>query len=112
MESGVEHAHLRDVGQQRLHGVHTLDVGRVVQGSQVVAGGKGFHHFGCEPDRLVELLAAMYHAVTDGIQLAQVPQHGVLACRQYLEDELHALGVFLDGAFHLVLLAVELDGYE
>ena len=35
MEGGIEHAHLRQTRHQLLHGVHTLQVGRVVQRSQV-----------------------------------------------------------------------------
>ena len=112
MERGVEHSDLRNVGQQSLDGIHALDVGRIVEGSQVVAGSESLHHFGSESDGLVELLSAVYHAMSYGIQLVETPKDSVFAAGQHFEDVLHALGVFLYGVLHLVLLAIELDGYK
>jgi len=109
VEGGVEDSHLRDVGQEGFHGVHALDVGRVVERGQVVAGGEGFHDFGGEAHRLVETLATVHHAMADGIQFIETAEHGIGATGQHLKDELYAGGVLLDGTLHLVLLAVQLD---
>ena len=110
MESRVEHAHLWDVGQQGSHGIHALDVGRVVEGSQVVAGGKRLHHLRGEQHRLVELLATMHHAVTHGIQFVQMLQHGILTLGEHVENPLHTSSVLSDRLLHLVLLAIQFHG--
>src|SRR5574344_224356 len=59
MESSVKNTHLWDVWQESLHCIHPLDVGRIVERSQVVAGSKSLHHLWCEEHRLVELLLAI-----------------------------------------------------
>ena len=106
MEGRVEDAHLWNLGQQRTDGIHALDVGGVVQRGQVIACGKGFHHLWGENDTLVELFAAVHHAMTDGIQFVKALQHGILALGQYLEDPLNPSRMLGDGAFHLVFLAI------
>ena len=108
MKSGIEHTHLGNVGQKCANSVHTLDVGRVVQGSQVVAGSECLHNLGGEDNGLVELLAAVHHAVTYSIQFLQAIEHSIVASGEHLENPLYTSGVLLDGALHLVLLAVQL----
>ena len=112
VESGVEHAYLRNVGQKRCDCIHTLDVCRVVQRSEVVALSKSLHHFRRETNRFVELLAAMHHSVTYCIKLAKALQHGIIAVCQHFEDVLNACGMLLDGVLPLVLLAIQLDSYK
>ena len=50
MESGVEHAYLRQARHQLLHSVHTLEVGRIMQRSQVGAFLKLLQHLVGEDD--------------------------------------------------------------
>ena len=109
VEGSVEHTYLWDVWQEGRNGVHALDVGRVVEGSQVVAQGELLHHLGGEQYALVELLSTVYHAVTYGIQLVEVFQYGMFACGEHFEDELHTGGMLLDGAVYLEFLAIELE---
>ena len=112
MEGRVEHTDLGNLGQQSGDGVDTLDVGRVVERGQIVALGEVGHHLGSEANALVELLAAVHHAVAYGIEFVKILEHGVVAGGEHLEDPLHTGSVLGDGALHLVFLAVELDGDE
>ena len=45
MESSIEDAHLRQVGQQGFDGIDTFDVGGVVEGGEVIASRKLLHDF-------------------------------------------------------------------
>ena len=112
VESRVEDTHLGQVGEEFADGIHSLDVGRVVEGCEVVACGEGLHDLRSESDALVELLTSMHHAVSYGIQFLQASQYGIFSRGEYLEDPLHAGGVLLYGTLHLVLLAIELYGDE
>ena len=71
VEGGVEHADLGQTRYQLLHSVDTLQVGRVVQWSQVRALLEGLQYLVGEYYRLVELLAAMHHTVSYGINLVK-----------------------------------------
>ena len=54
----------------------------------------------------------MHHAMTYCIKLLEALQDGILATCQHLEDVLHTSGMLLDGMFHLVLLAIQLNSYK
>ena len=71
MESSVEHTHLRNLGEQGADGVHTLEVGGVVQGSKVVASLESGQYLVVEQYRLAELLTTVYHTVTYGVELVE-----------------------------------------
>ena len=109
VEGGVEHTDLGNLGQQSADSIDTLDIGGIVQRSEVVASLKGLHHLGSEQHALVELLTTMYHTVTYSIQFVEVLQHGVLTLSEHLEDPLYTGSVLGDWALHLVLLTIELD---
>ena len=108
VESSIKDTHLRDIGQQSLHSIHALDIGGVMQGSQVVAGSKSLHHLGGKQHRLVETLASVHHAVAYGTQFIEVGEHSILALCEHLEDKLHAGSVLLDGTHDAMLLTIEL----
>ena len=71
MEGGVEHTHLGQARHQLADGVHTLQVGGVVQRGQVDALLEDVEHLLGQHHRLVELLAAVHHAVADGVDLVE-----------------------------------------
>ena len=71
MESSIKHTYLWDVWQNGLHGSYTLEVGRIVQRSEVVASLESLQHFRREEGRLGEFLAAMHHAVSHSIDFIQ-----------------------------------------
>ena len=106
VESGVEHAHLGHVGQDSRDGVHALQIGRVVQRSQVVAGFKGSQHLRRQQDRLAELLAAVHHAMAHGINFVHGLHHAILGAGQRLQDEFHTGCVLRDVLLQDFLLAV------
>ena len=106
VESGIEDAHLRQVGQQGLNGIDTLDIGGIVQGGQVIAGCELFHHLRSEEHALREFLAAVHHAVTDSVDFVEVLQYGVFAFGQDFEDELNASGMFGHRSLKLDFLAI------
>ena len=108
MESCIEHTHLWNVGQQRAHGIHTLDVSRVMKRSQVVTSSKGFHHLWGEQHRLVELLTTMHHTMTHSIQFIETLEHSIFTLCQDLKNPLHTFRVLLHRLFHLMLLPVQL----
>ena len=71
VEGGIEDTHLRQARHQFLHGIHTLQVSRVVQGSQVRALLKGLQHLVSQHYRLIELLATMHHTMAHSINLIE-----------------------------------------
>src|SRR5574344_681444 len=108
MESSVKNTHLWDVWQESLHCIHPLDVGRIVERSQVVAGSKSLHHLWCEEHRLVELLPAMHHSVPHSTQFFKALKHSIFTSSEYLENILHTCGMLCDKPLHLMLLAIQL----
>ena len=69
MESGVEHTHLLDAGENLLHGLDAGDVGRIVERSEVVAVLDLLKHLVGKEHALAELLGAVDHAMAYGINL-------------------------------------------
>ena len=106
MEGGVEYAYLRQAGHQLLHSVHTLQVGGVMEGSQIRALLKHLQHLVGKDHALVELLATVHHAMTYGINLAEVFDYTNLRIGEQGEDELHAFGVLGNIVHDLLLLAI------
>ena len=106
MESGVEHTHLRQARHQLAHGTHTFQVGRIMERSQVDATLKGVEHLVVEQHALVELLAAMHHAVAHSIYLLEVLDGPYLSVGKQGEDEFHALGMLRDIMHDGLLLAI------
>ena len=106
MECGVKHAHLGDLGEQCADGCHALEVGGVVQGSEVVAGLECCQYLLIEEYRLAELLTTMYHTVTYSVELVERLDGAILLACQGLKDELYASSVLLDVFFEHYLLAI------
>ena len=106
MESSVEDTHLGQSWHQFLHGVHALQVGGVMQRSQIGTFLEGLEHLVGKDNRLVELLSAVHHAVTHGINFRQVLNHANLGIGEQREDELHALCMLGDVVHNLFLFAV------
>ena len=106
MEGCVEYAYLGQTGHEFLHGIHTLQVCRIVQRSQVRTLLKSLQHLVGQDDGLVELLAAVHHAVAYGINLVKALDDTDFRVGQQGEDELHTLGMFGDVVHDLLLLAV------
>ncbi len=69
MESGVKHTHLGHVGHKGRDGLDAGHVGGIVERGQVVA--LAYHVFDLVGDEhtLGKFLGAVYHAVTDGVDL-------------------------------------------
>ena len=83
MEGCIEDTYLGQTWHQLLHGIHALQVGRIVQRSEVGTLLKGLQHLISENDRLVELLSTVHHTVTDGINLVETLNHTDLrVCQQ------------------------------
>ena len=106
MESSVEHTHLRNVGQQSRNGSHTLQVGRIVERSQVVACRDGIERLLVEDYRLAEAFAAVHDAMAYRTQFLKRFQRAIFLARQRLKDELHAYGVFRYVFFQNDFLAI------
>ena len=89
MESGIKHTNLRNIGQNGGNSVYTLQVGRIVKRSQIIAGSKGVQHLLSQQNGFAELLAAVYHTVTYRIDFVQRLDCAVFGADQCIEDELH-----------------------
>ena len=112
MECGIEHTYLGNVGQQGCYGIYALDVGGVMQRGQVIASCKGFHYLGGQANALVKLLTTVYHTMAYGIQLLKALQHSIFALGKHLEYPLYTGCVLGYGSLHLMLLAIQLNGYK
>ena len=106
MESSVEDTHLGQARHELTHGANTLQVGGVVQRSQVGALLKHAQHLVVQHNALVELLAAVHHAVTHCVDLAQVFDNTNLGVGEQREDELHALGMLGNVVHDLFFLTI------
>lgn len=72
MEGCIEHAYLRQTGHKLADGLNTLEVGRIVQRSQVDALFKSLEHLVGKHHALVELLASVHHTVANGVDFIEV----------------------------------------
>ena len=77
-----------------------------MQRSQVGALLKHLQHLIVEQHALVELLAAMHHAVTHGVDFLEVLDGPNLGVGEQREDELHTLGVLGNVVHDGFLLAI------
>ena len=90
VERGVEHGDLRRVRQDILHRKDTFQIGRIVQGGQFEAS-LDLLFDGFVDDRAVlEIFAAMRHAVSDGRQFGNAVQYAVIGIHQCFEDQVDA----------------------
>ena len=71
MESGIKDTDLRQTRHRFLDSIDTLQVGWVVQRSQVRALFEGLQHLVSEDNALIELLTAVHHTVTYGVNLVK-----------------------------------------
>ena len=106
VEGGVENSHLRHTRQDLLYRVNTLQVGGVVQRSQVDTLDDLFLYFRSDQHRLVEFLAAMHYAVTYGVDFFQVFDATDLRINQLLQNQLDTYGMFRHRLLEFHLLAV------
>ena len=94
MESRVKHTDLRNVGKQCRNSSHTLQVGRIVKRSQIIASIDGIKCFLVQYHGFAETFAAVYDTVSDSPQLIERLQCTIFLAGQSLEDELHTHGMF------------------
>ena len=106
MEGGIKHAHLRQSWHQLLNCVHTLQVGWVMQGSQVRALLKHLQHLVGQDNRLIELLATMHHAVTYSVNLIEALDNTYFWVSEQRENKLHALSMLRDIVHNLLFLTI------
>ncbi|MOA03072.1 hypothetical protein D3C78_1225560 [compost metagenome] len=70
VEGGVEHADLRQAGEQGHGGFDADQVGRVVQRGQLGVGADALEHLLADQAGGGEVFAAMHHAMADAVELA------------------------------------------
>ena len=112
VEGRVEDRHLRQPREDGLAGGDAGQVGRVVQGRDGDALLDGRAHARGDQRRVRELLAAVDHAVPDGVDLDLVLEQAVLRVEQRVLHGGHGLGVVLghDLQHQLVRRLVRLVG--
>ena len=88
MERGVEYAYLRHIGHECCDGFDTGHVGRIVEGSEVVALADHVLHFVGDYHALGELLGAVYHAMAYGINLVIALDAAFVGIGEHVEDGL------------------------
>ena len=106
MESSIKHTHLRQTWHQFLHSVYALQIGWVVQRSQIRAFLESLQHFVSEDNALVELLTTMHHTVTNCINLIKTLDDTNLRVSKQREDELNALCMLRDIVHNLLFLTI------
>ena len=106
VEGCVEHAHLRQTRHQFADSLYTFKVGRIVKRSKVYASLESLEHLVVKHNALVELLASVYHAVANGVNLVKTLDDSYLRVGQQREDELHTLCVLGYVVHHFLLCAV------
>ena len=97
VEGGVEHAHLRDVGQGLQDRLDPHDVGRVVQWRQGHAALHGLQDLRVDLDGGREVLAPVNDAVADSGELVKRGEHAVAAPLQRVQHQLDRDLVVRDG---------------
>ena len=101
VEGGVEHGHLRHIGQDGVDGVDASHVHGIVQrGNAVALLDHGLHLIGDE-HALVEFLATMHHAVAHSVDFVEALDAAHLGVGEAVENALDGTGVVGD---------VEVDG--
>ena len=105
VESRIEHTNLRNIRQNGRYCIYTLQVSRIVERSQVVAGSEGGKHFRRQPYRLAELFASMHHTVTYGIDFVQRLDGSIFRACQSVQDKFHTYGMLWNVLLKNFLLA-------
>ena len=106
MEGSIKHTDLRQSRHQLLHGIHALQVCRIMQRSKVRAFLEGLQHLIGKNDRLVELLTTMHHAMTYGIDFVETLDNTDFGISEQRENELHALSMLRNVMHNLLFLAI------
>ncbi|MNZ97187.1 hypothetical protein D3C78_1164130 [compost metagenome] len=89
VEGGVEHADLRQAGEQCHGGFDADQVGRVVQRRQLGVGTDALEHVRVDQAGGGEVLAAVHHAMADAVELAT---GRFLGQRQHVVEDLAMVG--------------------
>src|SRR5882672_4565499 len=72
VKSGIEYGDLRNLRtQQFAHGANSAEIRGIVQGGQVDAILNAPHHFVVDEDGIRKSLAAMNHAMSDGVNIGR-----------------------------------------
>ena len=103
MESGIEHAYHRGVGHYGLAGAHAHQIGGVVQRSQRSENFHFFYKFISDYDGLIELFAAVYKAMANGVYLVHALHNADFGIDQRIQHHADGVGMILH-----VLLELEL----
>ena len=106
VEGGVKHAHLGNAGQHGLDGLDTSHVHGVVQRSNAVALAYHVLHLVGDEDAAAELLAAMHHAVTHGVDFLQILDAAIFRMNQRVEDSLDGTLVVGEAQVNVLLATV------
>ena len=88
MECSVEYCHLRYLRKHMSDGVDACHVNRVVEWSNAVALFNHGNHFVVNENALVELLATMHYAVTNGIDFVEALDAAKFRTGEQVEDSL------------------------
>ena len=110
VERGVEHCRHRDARKHFLHGRDALQSTRIVQRGKVDEFLDQVNDVVVDEDAVAELLAAVGHAVTDGVDFLQVLDDTHLRVDQSLEHQFDAFGVVRDGELFVMFFTVVFVG--
>ena len=91
MERRIKDSHLRNTRDQVLHSVDTFQVGGVMQRSQIRTLNNLVEHLLVDQHAAGEFLAAMHHAMTNGVDLLIILDTTVSRVSQDTQDKLDTL---------------------
>ena len=94
MKSRIKYTYLRNVRKNSRNCIHTFQVSRIVQRSQIIASCKGFQYLLIQQYRFAETLASVYHTVTYCIDLIQRFNSAVFRINQRVQDKLYSYCMF------------------
>ena len=106
VESSVEHCHLWHTGQHSRDGIDSCHIHGIVERSNAVALLDHCNHLVGDEHTLVELLSAMHHAVTHGINFAEALDATKLGTGENVENRLDCAVVVADVQLNDFLAAV------
>ena len=106
VERIVEHAHLRSVGHEFIHGTDAFQVASVVNRCEVAEALDAFLHALVYDDTLLIKVAALHDAVAHSVDLVKALDGSELRVEQTLEHEVHAFLMVGHVVHNLLLLAV------
>ena len=106
VESIVEHGDLRHVGHQGIHGADATQVTGIVNGCEVNEALNALLHLGSDDATLLEEVAALHDAVTDGVDLVEALYGTNLRVEQHFEHQGHTLLMGRQVGHDFLLLAI------